>query len=97
MKQTTWAVLAAVGVSFAAPAFAYDPPASGPATSGSAEQLIQDQEAEVAAWKATATIQVAEGRDGAGSMEPADTKGPDKESDEERVERDFVASVWNSP
>ena len=92
MKQSTWAVLAAVGVSFAAPAFADDPPAPG-----SAEQLIQDQEAEVAAWKATSTVQVAEKRDGAGSMEPTDTKGPDKESAEERAERDFVTSVWNSP
>lgn len=92
MKQTTWAVLAAVGVSFAAPAFADDPPAPG-----SAEQLIQDQEAEVAAWKAASTAQAVEVRDGAGSMEPADTKDADAETAEDRAEREFVTSVWNSP
>ena len=92
MKQTTWVVLAAVGLSFAAPAFADDPPAPG-----SAEQLIRDQEAEVADWKATSTVQVVEVRDGAGSMEPADTKGADAETAEDRAERAFVESVWNSP
>jgi hypothetical protein len=87
MKQTTWAVLAALGISFAAPAIADDPPAAG-----SAEQLIQDQEAEAAAGQRTSTAQVVEVRDGAGSQEPADT-----ESAEDRVERDFVTNVWNSP
>ncbi len=31
-------------------------------------------------------------RDGAGSMEPSEA-----ESDEDRVEREFVTAVWNSP
>ena len=35
---------------------------------------------------------VEETRNGAGSMEPAST-----ETDEERVEREFVESIWNSP
>jgi hypothetical protein len=92
MKQITWAVLAAMGVAFAVPAFADDPPAPG-----SAEQLIKDQEAEAAAWKATSTSQNVEVRDGAGSMEPGDTKEADTQSAEDRVERDFVTNVWNSP
>lgn len=87
MKRITWAVLAAAGFSFAVPAFAEDPPAAG-----SGEELIRDQEAEAAAWRATSTIEVEETRSGAGSMEPADV-----ETGEERVEREFVTSIWNSP
>jgi hypothetical protein len=92
MKPFTWAVLAAVGVTFAAPAIAADPPVPG-----SAEELIADQEAEVAAWKAKSTVEVVEVRDGAGSMEPADTKDADADTAEDRAEREFVTSVWNSP
>lgn len=87
MKRITWAVLAAAGFSFAVPALAEDPPAAG-----SGEELIRDQEAEAAAWRATSTIEVEETRSGAGSMEPADV-----ETGEERVEREFVTSIWNSP
>lgn len=87
MKRITWAVLAAAGFSFAVPAYAEDPPAAG-----SGEELIRDQEAEAAAWRATSTIEVEETRSGAGSMEPADV-----ETGEERVEREFVTSIWNSP
>ena len=97
MKQTAWAVLAAVGVSFAAPALADDPSATG-----TAAQPVKDQKAEAAADQATPRAPIAEARDGAGSMEPADTKGTDTESAgtesaQDRVERDFVTSVWNSP
>jgi len=87
MTRFTWGVLAAAGFSFAVPSYAADPPVPG-----SAEQLIADQEAEARAFQATATVPVEEVRSGAGSMEPAET-----ESDEERVEREFVANVWNSP
>jgi hypothetical protein len=87
MTRFSWAVLAAAGFSFAVPAFATDPPASE-----SAEQLIADQEAEAKAYQASGTIQVEEVRGGAGSMEPQDA-----ETGEERVEREFVTSIWNSP
>jgi hypothetical protein len=92
MKQITWAVLAAMGGAFAVPAFADDPPAPG-----STEKRSQDQEAGAAESKATSTIQTVEIRDGAGSMEPGDTKEADTQSAEDRVERDFVTNVWNSP
>jgi hypothetical protein len=93
MTRTTWSVLAAVGISMSVPVLAYDPPESVAVEPvGEAEQRIPSQEAEVTAWQATGTIQVEEVRAGAGSMEPADT-----ETDEEKVERDFVANVWNSP
>ena len=96
MKRVTCAVLAAAGVSVSVQAFAYDPPASE-ATEATeqdrvGEELIRDQEAEAKAFQATSTVQVAEIREGAGSMEPAET-----ESDADRVEREFVTSVWNSP
>jgi hypothetical protein len=87
MKRITWAVLAAAGFSFAVPAYAEDPPAAG-----SGEELIRDQEVEAAAWRATSAIEIEETRSGAGSMEPVDV-----ETGEERVEREFVASIWNSP
>jgi hypothetical protein len=87
MKRITWAVLAAAGFSFAVPAYAEDPPAAG-----SGEELIRDQEAEAAAFGSTSAIEIEETRGGAGSMEPAGT-----ETDEARVEREFVESIWNSP
>lgn len=93
MMRTTWSVLAAVGLSMSVPVLAYDPPASEEAGRASeAEQMIREQEADAAAWRASRTVPDEEVRAGAGSMEPADT-----ETDEERVERDFVANVWNSP
>ena len=87
MTRFTLGVLAAAGLSLAVPTYADDPPAAG-----SAEEMIREQEAEAKAYQATATVQGEDVRSGAGSMEPADT-----ESDEERVEREFVANVWNSP
>jgi hypothetical protein len=87
MTRFTWGLLASVGVFFAVPAFADDPPSPRPA-----EEIIASQEAEARAHQATSNIQVEEVRGGAGSMEPADV-----ESDEERVEREFVNTVWNSP
>jgi len=53
---------------------------------------MADQEAEAKAYQASGTIQVEEIRGGAGSMEPQDA-----ETGEERVEREFVSSIWNSP
>ncbi len=98
MTRTTWAVLAAVGVSMSVPVLAYDPPASDETgLTSDGEQMIREQEAEAPAWQATQTIQVEEVRAGAGSMEPAETETAKTETDEERVERDFVANVWNSP
>ena len=94
MTRTSWAVLVAVGLTSSVPVQAYDPPASGgTAQDQEAERMIQDQEAEVADWQATRTAQVEEARAGAGSMEP----GATEDADEDRVERDFVANVWNSP
>ena len=83
-------------MSISVQAFAYDPPASE-ATEATeqdriGEELIRDQEAEAKAFQAASTSQVAGLRDGAGSTEPAET-----ESDADRVERDFVANIWNSP
>jgi len=87
MTRFTWMLLAAAGFSFAVPAYAEDPPASG-----SGEEVIRDREAEATAHTATSTIQIEETRNGAGSMEPAE-----RETDEERVEREFVNAIWNSP
>jgi hypothetical protein len=93
MKRMTFAMLAAAGASISVQAFAYDPPASEATEQDRAgEELIRDQEAEAKAFQAASTIQVSEVRDGAGSKEPAET-----ESDADRVERDFVTSIWNSP
>ena len=93
MKRMTCAVLAAAGVSISVQAFAYDPPAPEATEQDRVgEELIRDQEAEAKAFQAASTVQVAELRDGAGSAEPVDT-----ESDADRVERDFVTGIWNSP
>ena len=96
MKRMTHALLAAAGASISIHAFAYAPPASEATEAMEqdrvAEELIREQEAEAKAFQATSTVQVAEIREGAGSMEPAET-----ESDADRVEREFVTSVWNSP
>ncbi len=98
MRQVRWAVLAAIGMSMAVPALAYDPPASGLTEQGEeSEALIREQEAEAAAWHSTSKVEVAELRDGAGGMEPTDTEDADEEAAEERVQRDFLTSVWNSP
>ena len=87
MTRFTWALMAAAGFSLAVPAHAEDPPAAG-----SGEELVRDQEAEARDYRATSTIQIEETRNGAGSMEPAD-----RETDEERAEREFVTAIWNSP
>lgn len=94
MTRTSWAVLVTLGLSMSVPVQAYDPPASTETgQDGEAERMIRDQEAEVADWQTTRAPPPAEARPGAGSMEPA----AEEETDEERVERDFVANVWNSP
>jgi hypothetical protein len=96
MKRMTRALLVVAGVSMSVQAFAYDPPASESSEATEqdrvAEELIRDQEAEAKAYQAASTVQVTELREGAGSAEPAET-----ESDADRVERDFVTGVWNSP
>jgi len=87
MRRFTWALVAAAGFSLAVPASAEDP-----AAAGSGEELVREQEAEATAYQATSTIQIEETRNGAGSMEPTD-----RETDEERAEREFVTAIWNSP
>ena len=85
MTRFTWALLAAAGFSFAVPAYAEDPPATE-----SGEALVRAG-GRGGDCQATSAM-VEETRNGAGSMEPAPT-----ETDEERVEREFVESIWNSP
>jgi hypothetical protein len=87
MKRITWAVLAAAGFSFAVPTYAEDPPAEiwgDEQSSGQVSEAAKDSR--------TSSVTVEEARNGAGSMEPAHT-----ETDQERVEREFVESIWNSP
>jgi hypothetical protein len=87
MKRITWAVLVAAGFSFAVPAYAEDPPATE-----SGDQASSGQGSGAAKDTRTSSVMVEETRNGAGSMEPAQT-----ETDQERVEREFVESIWNSP
>jgi len=87
MTRFTWALLAAAGFSFAVPAYADDPPATV-----SGDQASSGQGSGAEKDIRTSSVTVEEARNGAGSMEPAQT-----ETDQERVEREFVESIWNSP
>lgn len=88
MTRTTWAVLAAAGMTFAVPVLADDPKVDGSKADGSATASTPAPPA----GEARTEVLVEDVRSGAGSMEPADA-----ETQEERTEREFVANVWTSP
>jgi hypothetical protein len=85
MRRITWAVLVTVGLGVAAPVLAYDPDEGDP-------YAYDGEHAGDVAPASAATAVAQDPSAGAGSMEPQE-----RESDADRAERDFVASVWNSP
>ncbi len=89
MRNLVWAVAVVAGMGLAVPATADDPPVTD--AQGASQQAKTSAGAE-AASDPQSTILVEEVRTGAGSMEPSDT-----DTQEDRSEKAFVDSIWNSP
>ncbi len=89
MRNLVWAVAIVAGMGLAVPAIGDDPPVTD--TQGAYEKAKATAGAE-AATGGESTITVEEVRTGAGSMEPSDGDTP-----EDRSEKAFVDSIWNSP
>lgn len=88
MRRITWAAMTAMGLGLAVPAHGDDPPVTD--SQGAYEEKAPAKASGTAAEQATPLVE--EIRTGAASMEPSD-----QETGEDRVERAFVESIWNSP
>jgi hypothetical protein len=106
MKRSLRSAILAAAVLVAAPALAHPPgedddgkadAATAPAAAGDAatSPAGDPDGAGMTARGAPATV---DARAGAGGMEPTDSHGTaQKESREDRDEREFVTAIWNSP
>jgi hypothetical protein len=90
MRNLTWAVVVAAGMGMAVPASGDGPvPPQGTGADGGKAATTSEAAASTQGGDASGVEEI---RTGAGSMEPSDSESP-----EDRNERLFVESIWNSP